>query len=211
MPRSDPGFDRKTCQQGKEGDHPSHPPWSKKPEPFWLRSPARARRPFRRLHLDCISLSIFRRRKCSEPPPSFVFQGLLLVFSGDSTIIQQFQVLGELLRLRNDFYPVTGKPNAEKLQVMSGLLLETVQPGFGGAAHGTHSTCLIDARDCCAPYGSTAVPAACVSRSLTQLKIWGLVSFASCFCFCFCRRTVHHCVTTERYLVEKPVWYSTVI
>eukprot|EP00903_Cladosiphon_okamuranus_P006918 g6733.t1 len=41
--------------------------------------------------------------------------GLLIIFSGDSTIIQQFQVLGELLRRRNDFHPVTG-PDAEKQQ-----------------------------------------------------------------------------------------------
>eukprot|EP00752_Nemacystus_decipiens_P006929 g6222.t1 len=43
--------------------------------------------------------------------------GLLVVFAGDSTIIQQFQVIGEVLRLRNDFHPVTGNPDAERLQM----------------------------------------------------------------------------------------------
>lgn len=46
-----------------------------------------------------------------------IYSGLLLVFSGDSTIIQQFQVLGEILQLRDDFHPVTGSPDAERLQV----------------------------------------------------------------------------------------------
>ncbi|CAM9926993.1 unnamed protein product [Scytosiphon promiscuus] len=41
--------------------------------------------------------------------------GLLLVFSGDSTIIQQFQVLSEFVTLRSDFHPVTGA-DAERLQ-----------------------------------------------------------------------------------------------
>lgn len=44
--------------------------------------------------------------------------GLLIVFAGDSTIIQQFQVLGEFLRGRKDFHPVTGGPDAERLQVL---------------------------------------------------------------------------------------------
>lgn len=43
-------------------------------------------------------------------------EGLLLIFSGDSTIIQQFQVLSELVALRSDFHPVTG-PDATRLQV----------------------------------------------------------------------------------------------
>lgn len=45
-------------------------------------------------------------------------KGLLLVMAGDSTIIQQFQVLSEYVRLRSDFYPVTG-PDAERLQARS--------------------------------------------------------------------------------------------
>lgn len=42
--------------------------------------------------------------------------GLLVVMAGDSTIIQQFQVLSEFVRLRNDFHKVEG-PDAERLQV----------------------------------------------------------------------------------------------
>lgn len=42
--------------------------------------------------------------------------GLLLVMSGDSTVIQQFQLLSELVRLRDDFHEVTG-PDAERQQV----------------------------------------------------------------------------------------------
>lgn len=42
--------------------------------------------------------------------------GLMLVMAGDSTVIQQFQLLSELVRLRNDFQPVTG-PDAHRRQV----------------------------------------------------------------------------------------------
>ncbi|CAN0426146.1 unnamed protein product [Pylaiella littoralis] len=41
--------------------------------------------------------------------------GLDLVFAGDSTIIQQFQVLGEFMKTRSDYHPVTG-PDAERQQ-----------------------------------------------------------------------------------------------
>lgn len=34
--------------------------------------------------------------------------GILVLMSGDSTIIQQFQVLSEFVYLRSDFYPVQG-------------------------------------------------------------------------------------------------------
>lgn len=43
--------------------------------------------------------------------------GLLVLMSGDSTMIQQFQVLSEFIFLRHDFYPVVGK-DAERLQVL---------------------------------------------------------------------------------------------
>lgn len=42
--------------------------------------------------------------------------GLLVVFSGDSTIIQQFQLLTEFVKLRSDFVPTHGD-NAEIRQV----------------------------------------------------------------------------------------------
>lgn len=42
--------------------------------------------------------------------------GLLVVIAGDSTMIQQFQLLSDFARRRRDFYPVEG-PNAERLQV----------------------------------------------------------------------------------------------
>lgn len=68
----------------------------------------------RRAILCPVSKRVKQHKGC---PVIVRFSGLLLVFSGDSTIIQQFQVLGELLQLRNDFHPVTG-PNAERLQVL---------------------------------------------------------------------------------------------
>lgn len=58
---------------------------------------------------------MIRLSSCS---PVVLFSGLLIVFAGDSTIIQQFQVLGEFLKRRNDFHPVTAGPDAERLQVM---------------------------------------------------------------------------------------------
>lgn len=42
--------------------------------------------------------------------------GLLVVIAGDSTMIQQFQLLSDFARRRSDFHPVEG-PNAEKIQV----------------------------------------------------------------------------------------------
>lgn len=42
--------------------------------------------------------------------------GLLLIMAGDSTIVQQFQLISEIVSLRNDFHKVTG-PDAERLQV----------------------------------------------------------------------------------------------
>lgn len=51
--------------------------------------------------------------------------GLLLVMAGDSTIIQQFQVLSEIVHERKDFYPVQG-PDATRLAVGSQRLLPCV-------------------------------------------------------------------------------------
>lgn len=58
---------------------------------------------------------MIRLSSCS---PVGLFSGLLIIFAGDSTIIQQFQLLGEFLKRRSDFHPVTGDPDAERLQVM---------------------------------------------------------------------------------------------
>ncbi|CAM9622949.1 unnamed protein product [Ectocarpus sp. 4 AP-2014] len=41
--------------------------------------------------------------------------GIQLIFSGDSTLRQQFQVLGEFLKLRNDFQPVAGNAQAYEM------------------------------------------------------------------------------------------------
>ncbi|CAM9586746.1 unnamed protein product, partial [Ectocarpus fasciculatus] len=49
--------------------------------------------------------------------------GIQLVFSGDSTVRQQFQALGEFLKLRSDFQPVAG--NAQLYEMTFGAPKDT--------------------------------------------------------------------------------------
>lgn len=57
-----------------------------------------------------------KHRHQEEEKDGSQHSGLLVVIAGDSTMIQQFQLLSNFARRRSDFYPVVG-PNAEKIQV----------------------------------------------------------------------------------------------